>query len=101
VSEWAVSLGPCRSRVGRERVAVRRPEHVLSLDLVEGPQLDQAAAFVVGLLEHPGSDIRVIEGQLEPDEAIVVPDHPNDFQLVPVTTARPGTVWAIEVGRAS
>ena len=36
---------------------------VLSLDIVERGQLDEAASFVVDLLERPGSDIRVIEGQ--------------------------------------
>jgi hypothetical protein len=75
-----------------------QPERVLSLELVEGVQLDEAAAFVVELVEHPGSGIRVIEGQLELGEDLVVPGHPDDFQLEPVETIDPGTVWAIDGG---
>lgn len=75
-----------------------QPERVLHLELVEGVQLDEAAAFVVELVEHPGSGIRVIEGQLELGEDLVVPGHPDDFQLEPVDPIDPGTVWAIDGG---
>jgi hypothetical protein len=75
-----------------------QPERVLHLELVEGDQLDEAAAFVVELVEHPGSGIRVIEGQLELGEDLVVPGHPDDFQLEPVDAIDPGTVWAIDGG---
>lgn len=75
-----------------------QPERVLHLELVEGAQLDRAAAFVVELVEHPGSGIRVIEGQLELGEDLVVPGHPDDFQLEPVDAIDPGTVWAIDGG---
>lgn len=75
-----------------------QPERVLDLELVEGVQLDEAAAFVVELVEHPGSGIRVIEGQLELGEDLVVPGHPDDFQLEPVDAIDPGTVWAIDGG---
>ena len=75
-----------------------QPERVLHLELVEGVQLDRAAAFVVELVEHPGSGIRVIEGQLELGEDLVVPGHPDDFQLEPVDAIDPGTVWAIDGG---
>jgi hypothetical protein len=75
-----------------------QPERVLHLELVEGVQLDEAAAFVVELVEHPGSGIRVIEGQLELGEDLVVPGHPDDFQLEPVDAIDPGTVWAIDGG---
>jgi hypothetical protein len=75
-----------------------QPERVLHLELVEGDQLDEAAAFVVELVEHPGTGIRVIEGQLELGEDLVVPGHPDDFQLEPVDAIDPGTVWAIDGG---
>jgi hypothetical protein len=75
-----------------------QPERVLHLELVEGVQLDEAAAFVVELVEHPGSGIRVIEGQLELGEDLVVPGHPDDFRLEPVDAIDPGTVWAIDGG---
>jgi hypothetical protein len=75
-----------------------QPERVLHLELVEGVQLDEAAAFVVELVEHPGSGIRVIEGQLELGEDLVVPGHPDDFQLEALDPIDPGTVWAVDGG---
>ncbi|MEX2421586.1 MAG: hypothetical protein WD670_07185 [Actinomycetota bacterium] len=71
---------------------------VLSLDIVERGQLDDAASFVVDLLERPGSDIRVMEGQVSLDEALVVPGHPDAFELVPVGPRDPGRVWAVDGG---
>ena len=71
---------------------------VLSLDLVERDRLDEAASFVVGLLERPGSDIHVLEGQLGLDEALVVPGHPDAFELSPVASIDPGIVWAVDGG---
>ncbi|HEU4831688.1 MAG TPA: DNA double-strand break repair nuclease NurA, partial [Actinomycetota bacterium] len=71
---------------------------VLSLDLVERDHLDAAASFVVDLLERPASEIRVLEGQLGLDEALVVPGHPDAFELSPVTPVEPGTVWAVDGG---
>jgi len=71
---------------------------VFSLDLVEGGQLDEAASFVVDLLEHPASGIRVLEGQTSLDEALVVQGHPDAFELTPLATAEPGTVWAVDGG---
>lgn len=75
-----------------------QPERVLHLELVEGAQLGEAAAFVVDLVEHPGSGIRVIEGQLELGEDLVVPGHPGDFEFESVPALEPGTVWAIDGG---
>jgi hypothetical protein len=71
---------------------------VLSLDLVEPGRLEEAAAFVVGLLERPGSEIRVLEGQMGLDEALVVPGHPDTYAFDPIEPADPGTVWAIDGG---
>jgi len=71
---------------------------VLSLDLVEGDQLDDAASFVVDLLERPASQIHVLEGQASLDEALVVQGHPDAFELAPVAAADPGTVWAVDGG---
>jgi hypothetical protein len=73
-------------------------ERVLSLDLVEHGGLERAAAYVVGLLERPASEIHVLEGQLGLDEALVVPGDPNSFELEPVAPADPGVVWAIDGG---
>ena len=71
---------------------------VLSLDLVEGDQLDAAASFVVDLLEHPATEIHVLEGQASLDEALVVHGHPDAFELVPVVPRDAGTVWAVDGG---
>ena len=71
---------------------------MLSLDLVEHGELDEAATFVVDLLERPASEIRVLEGQLGLDEALVVPGHPDTFELEPLRTVEPGVVWAIDGG---
>ena len=71
---------------------------VLQLDLVERDRLDEAASFVVDLLERPGSDIHVLEGQLGLDEALVVPGHPDAFELSPVASIDPGIVWAVDGG---
>ena len=71
---------------------------MLSLDLVGRGHLDEAASFVVGLLERPGTEIRVLEGQLDLDEDLVVPGHPDAYELTPVVPAEPGTVWAVDGG---
>jgi hypothetical protein len=71
---------------------------VLSLDLVEREQLDEAASFVVDLLERPSSEIHVLEGQLGLDEALVVPGEPGAYELAPIDPADPGTVWAVDGG---
>jgi hypothetical protein len=71
---------------------------VLTLDLVGEGDLDAAASFVLGLMEHPASEIRVLEGQLGLEDDLVVPGHPDDFALVPLDAAGPGTIWAIDGG---
>jgi len=71
---------------------------VLSLDLVERDRLDEAASFVVELLERPATEIRVLEGQMGLDEALVVAGHPDAFELEPVASVEPGTVWAVDGG---
>ena len=71
---------------------------MLNLDVVERGQLDEAASFVVDLLERPASDIRVMEGQATLDEALVVQGHPDAFELTPVEPADPGRVWAVDGG---
>ena len=70
----------------------------MSLDIVERGELDDAASFVVDLLEHPCSDIRVLEGQVSIDDALVVPGHPDAFELEPVRARDPGRVWAVDGG---
>src|SRR5512141_2541156 len=74
------------------------PEFLLSLDPVAAGHADAAAEFVVGLLADPGADIRVHEGQLGLAEEIVVPGHPDAFELRPIEAADPGTVWAVDGG---
>ena len=71
---------------------------MLSLDLVEPDRLDEAASFVVELLERPATEIRVLEGQMGLDEALVVAGHPDAFDLEPVAPVEPGTVWAVDGG---
>jgi hypothetical protein len=70
---------------------------LLASDPADSLGLDEAASFVVELLERPGSDIRVAEGQIGLDE-LVVSGHPDDFVMEPVSAAEPGTVWAIDGG---
>src|SRR3990172_10696504 len=79
-------------------VADPSPARVMSLDLVEGDQLDDAASFVVDLLEHPASQIHVLEGQASLDEALGVQGQPDAFELAPVAASDPGTVLAVDGG---
>jgi len=68
------------------------------IDPAESTGLDEAARFVVDLLHRPATDIRVIEGQLGLDDALVVPGHPDAFEMAPVSPTDPGTVWSIDGG---
>ena len=74
------------------------PVGYAAADLAESTGLDEAASFVVDLLERPGSDIRVAEGQLGLMEEVVVQGHPDGFHLEPVAPAPPGTIWAVDGG---
>jgi hypothetical protein len=67
-------------------------------DLADSRGLDDAAAFVVGLLERPASDIRVAEGQLGLGDDLVVGGHPDAFGLEVLSPTDPGTMWAIDGG---
>lgn len=67
-------------------------------DLAESTGLEEAASFVVGLLERPASDIRVAEGQLGLDDDLVIEGHPDGFPLHPLSPMEPGTVWAVDGG---
>jgi hypothetical protein len=68
------------------------------LDLVQPAHLEEAASFVVDLLERPASEIHVLEGQLGLDQALVVPGHPGAFELEAVRPLDPGVVWAVDGG---
>lgn len=73
-------------------------ETFAGIDLADSRGLEEAASFVVELLERPASDIRVAEGQLGLGEDLVVPGHPDAFELSALTPADPGTMWAIDGG---
>jgi hypothetical protein len=73
-------------------------DELIGADRVRAGDIDGAAAFVAELLERPGLDIRVAEGQLELGEDLVVPGHPDDFSLDAVAALDPGVVWAIDGG---
>ena len=75
-----------------------RLDELVGADRVAGGQLDDAAGFVVGLLADPATSIRVVGGQLEFGDDVVVPGHPDDFELATVAARDPGTVWAIDGG---
>jgi hypothetical protein len=60
--------------------------------------LEEAASFVVELLGRPGSDIRVAEAQLGLEQDLVFEGHPDDFEIVPLSPANPGRVWAVDGG---
>jgi hypothetical protein len=74
------------------------PVGYAAADLAESTGLDEAASFVVDLLERPGSDIRVAEGQLGLMDDLVVQGHPDAFELAPVAPTDPGTIWAVDGG---
>ena len=73
-------------------------DELIGADRVRGRQLDDAAAFVVRLLEEPGQDIRVVGGQMELGDDVVVPGHPDAFELRPIRARDPGIVWAVDGG---
>ncbi|HEV3474626.1 MAG TPA: DNA double-strand break repair nuclease NurA [Actinomycetota bacterium] len=73
-------------------------EVVAGTDLADSRGLQDAAAFVVDLLDRPASDIRVAEGQLGLSEDLVVDGHPDAFDIAPLSPTEPGTVWAVDGG---
>jgi hypothetical protein len=75
-----------------------QPADALLFDLAESHGLEEAASFVVELLDRPGSDVHVLDAQLGLGEELVFSAHPDDFELRPVATTDPGTVWAVDGG---
>jgi NurA domain-containing protein len=73
-------------------------EAVAGVDLADSRGLEDAASFVIDLLDRPASDIRVAEGQLGLLEDVVVKGHPDAFDVEPVSPTDPGTVWAVDGG---
>ncbi len=73
-------------------------EELVGADRVRGGQLGTAARYVVDLLEEPGAEIRVVEGQLPIAEELLVAGHPDAFELRPLEPADAGTVWAVDGG---
>jgi len=67
-------------------------------DLADSLGMEEAASFVVDLLNHPAAEIRVAEGQLGLMDDVVVAGDPSGFTLEPVRSAPPGTVWAVDGG---
>ena len=67
-------------------------------DLAESTGVEEAASFVVDLLHRPASDIRVVEGQLDLLDDLVIDGHPDSFELRPLSPIEPGTVWAVDGG---
>lgn len=75
-----------------------RADPAAGTDLADSRGLEEAASFVVDLLERPASEIRVAEGQLDLLEDVVVDGHPDSFELSPLSPIDPGTLWAIDGG---
>ena len=75
-----------------------RADGVAGTDLADSRGLDEAASFVVELLESPASEIRVAEGQLDLLDDVIVDGHPSSFELTPLSPSEPGTVWAVDGG---
>jgi hypothetical protein len=71
---------------------------VAGADLADSRGLEDAASFVVRLLDRPASEVRVVEGQLELLDDVVFEGHPDGFELAPLSPADPGTVWAVDGG---
>jgi hypothetical protein len=78
---------------GRPSVAA-----VAGTDLADSRGVVEAASFVVDLMERPASEVRVADGQLELGDDVVVDGHPERFDLMPISPAPPGTVWAVDGG---
>jgi hypothetical protein len=74
------------------------PHELVGADRVLPGGLDRAAAFVARLMLEPGRDILVADGQLELGEDLVVPGHPDAFEMDVVRPLDAGTVWAIDGG---
>jgi hypothetical protein len=73
-------------------------EELVGADRVVGGQLDSAASFVAGLLQDPGTDVRVFSGQLGLDDEITVQGTPDEYELDQTQAAEPGVVWAVDGG---
>jgi hypothetical protein len=71
---------------------------VAGTDLADSRGLDEAASFVIDLLERPASEIRVAEGQLDLLDDVVIDGHPDSFELTSLSPIAPGTVWAVDGG---
>src|SRR5919106_3314983 len=71
---------------------------VAGADLADSRGVDDAASFVLDLLERPAAEIRGAEGQLGLLDDVVVAGHPDAFQLTPLSPIDAGTVWAIDGG---
>ena len=93
-----MDVAPEASRSVASAPVASEEARVVNLELYERGQLDDAAGFVVDLLDRPGTDIRVLEAQLGLDEALVVEGHPDGYELVRIEPAGPGVVWAIDGG---
>jgi hypothetical protein len=73
-------------------------DELVGADRVAAGRLDDAADYVVRLLRDPGDEIRVAGGQLELGDDLVVPGHPDGFELASIEPRDPGCVWAIDGG---
>jgi len=73
-------------------------DELVGADRVAAGRLDDAADYVVRLLRDPGGEIRIAGGQLELGDDLVVPGHPDGFELAPIEPRDPGCVWAIDGG---
>jgi hypothetical protein len=73
-------------------------DELVGADRVAAGRLDGAADYVVRLLRDPGDEIRVAGGQLELGDDLVVPGHPDAFELATIEPRDPGCVWAIDGG---
>jgi hypothetical protein len=71
---------------------------VAGTDLADSRGMEDAASFVVGLLDRPAAQIRVGEGQLGLLDDVVVDGHPDAFALTRLSPTLPGTVWAVDGG---
>ncbi|MGH2722912.1 MAG: DNA double-strand break repair nuclease NurA [Actinomycetota bacterium] len=73
-------------------------EALAGVDLADSRGLEDAAAYVLDLLDRPARDIRVAEGQLGLEDDLVVEGHPDGFRLAPLSPTSPGTMWAVDGG---
>src|SRR5438094_539455 len=97
-----VRHGAARTRAipGTGRGSMPQADPTVVLDLAESRGMEEAAAFVVDLLDRPGSDIHVLAGQLGLAQVVLVDGSLHGGPLVPADVVRRAHDEAVQRGVA-